>query len=121
MNDQKVTVIIPTCNRPELLLRSLRSVLAQTYTNIEVIVVDDGEKVSAQSAVLEVNDDRVIYIQNDPKRQGGGASRNIGITNATSQWIAFQDDDDEWLPNKLELQMEAMHSASPQVGFATLQ
>ena len=112
-----VTVIIPTFNRPELLRRSLKSVLGQTYSNIEIIVVDDGDRERAQGVVEEIGDSRVRYVANDPPRRGGGATRNAGIKLAKGEWIAFQDDDDEWLPEKLALQIEAMKTAPPDVGF----
>lgn len=113
----KVSVVIPTYNRPELVARSVRSVLAQTYQDIEIIVVDDGDKVRSKEVVEGFHDPRVIYVVNDPPRQGGGKSRNIGIAHARGEWVAFQDDDDEWLPEKLAIQMEAFKDAPADVGF----
>ncbi len=113
----KVSVIIPTFNRPELLLRAARSVLAQTFQDFEVIVVDDGDKVRAEDIVHELNDDRIRYIKNEPPKRGGGATRNVGIKASTGEYIAFLDDDDAWLPEKLKKQVSALEVASPDVGF----
>ena len=113
----KISIVIPTYNRPLLLERSLRSVLMQTYSNIEVIVVDDGDKERAKEIVTALQDSRVIYVENDPPKRGGGATRNVGIKLAKGEWIAFQDDDDEWLPNKLQLQMDAVRTTAADVGF----
>lgn len=113
----KVSVVIPTFNRPELLKRSVASVLAQTYQDFEVIIVDDGDKIRARDVAQGFHDPRVVYIENNPPKRGGGASRNIGIVNARGNWIAFQDDDDEWFPGKLALQIDALSHASPDVGF----
>jgi glycosyltransferase involved in cell wall biosynthesis len=104
-----VSVVIPTRNRPALLLRAVRSALEQTLQEIEVIVVIDGEKGSdSANAVAQLGEGRVRSIVLE--RQAGGAeARNIGINSARSGWIALLDDDDEWLPSKLEMQLAAAH------------
>ncbi len=100
---EKVSVIIPTYNREKVIERSVRSVLNQTYSNIEVIVVDDGSKDNTEEIVKSINDDRIIYY----KQENGGASkaRNTGVKLATSEYIAFHDSDDSWREDKLEKQM----------------
>ena len=110
----KVSVVIPTCNRPELLKRAIRSVLAQTYQDFEIIVVDDGMKERAGDAVLGFADSRIKYIQNDISL-GGGGTRNRGIDEAKGEYVAFLDDDDEWLPGKLEKQVTALNSSGEDV------
>src|SRR3989338_8677774 len=100
----KVSVIIPTHNRPELLKRAVKSVLNQTYKDLEVIVVDDGLEKRADETVNSFNDSRLKYIQH-PEEKGGSAARNTGIKNSSGEFIAFLDDDDEWLPEKLEIQI----------------
>lgn len=110
----KVSVVIPTCNRPELLKRAIRSVLAQTYQDFEIIVVDDGMKERAKDAALGFADPRIRYIQNDVSL-GGGGTRNRGIDEAKGEYVAFLDDDDEWLPEKLEKQVAALDSSSDDV------
>jgi len=102
-----VSVVIPTRNRYSVLLRAVRSALAQTVREIEVIVVIDGEEQSdSAKAVAQLDERRVrcIVLQ---EKVGGAEARNIGIRSARSEWIALLDDDDEWLPSKLEMQMAA--------------
>lgn len=112
----RVSVVIPTCNRPELLKRAIRSVLAQTYQDFEIIVVDDGMKERAKDAALGFADPRIRYIQNDVSL-GGGGTRNRGVDEAKGEYVAFLDDDDEWLPEKLEKQVDALLRASSKAGF----
>lgn len=99
-----ISVVIPTRNRPELVLRAVRSVLGQAYQNLEVIVVIDGPDPSTVSALNAVADERLRVVALE-RNVGGSDARNIGVRNAKSDWIAFLDDDDEWLPSKLERQV----------------
>jgi glycosyltransferase involved in cell wall biosynthesis len=102
-----VSVVIPTRNRPGLLLRAVRSALEQTLREIEVIVVIDGETgCETADAVARLEDQRVRCIVLH-QQAGGAEARNVGIRNARSAWIALLDDDDEWLPSKLERQLGA--------------
>jgi len=112
----KVSVIIPTHNRPDLLPKAIKSVLNQSYQDFEVIVVDDGLEIRAESIVKKVNDSRIVYIQHETER-GGAAARNTGIKAAQGEFIAFLDDDDEWLPKKLEIQMSRFRDTNQEVGF----
>lgn len=104
----KVSVVIPTCNRPNLLSRALRSVLAQTFQDFEVIVVDDGDVVRVQGVVAGFGDPRIHYVKNDPPKQGGCVTRNFGIQKSQGEFVAFLDDDDEWDPRKLAEQVDAL-------------
>ena len=106
-----VSVVIPTHNRPKLLERSIRSVLAQTFDDFEVLVVDDGSTDDTQDRVLAVKDTRLRYIRH-PVRRGAPAARNSGVENAIGEFIAFQDSDDVWLIDKLEKQV-ALIQESP--------
>src|SRR5579862_1754185 len=99
-----VSVVIPTLDRPKLLLRAIHSVLKQTYREIEVIVVIDRKNEEIESAVQSVNDPRVRLFTN-PSRVTASGARNVGADQAKGEWIAFLDDDDEWLPSKLERQI----------------
>src|SRR6266481_2753275 len=99
-----VSVVIPTINRPKLLLRAIDSVLRQTHQEIEVIVVVDRPDLETVPVVRAVNDPRVQLIVNAQRTTAAGA-RNVGVDHAKGEWIAFLDDDDEWLPNKLERQI----------------
>ncbi len=112
----KVSVVIPTYNRPEMVTRAVRSVLAQSYQNFEIIVVDDGLEKRAEEEVQNIHDERILYIKNE-KSLGGGGSRNVGIGLSKGEYIAFLDDDDEWLPEKLKIQMDALVKAPETVGF----
>ena len=101
---EKVSVIIPTYNREKTILRALQSVLDQTYTNIEVLVIDDGSTDGTADIVNGVNDERVKYIVLE-KNDGPSNARNMGVQMAEGEWIAFQDSDDCWHKDKLEVQM----------------
>lgn len=98
-----VSVIIPTYNSASFVAQSVESVLQQTYENIEIIVVDDGSTDDTET-VLAPYKDKIRYIK---KTNGGpSAARNLGITEAKGEFIAFQDADDIWLPEKAALQVE---------------
>ena len=112
----EVSVIIPTHNRPEFLKRSIKSVLDQSYQDLELIIVDDGSKPTAQNIVDSFQDSRIRFIRQEVSR-GGGTTRNIGIRAATGNFIAFLDDDDEWVPNKLAIQMEYFEGTPDDVGI----
>lgn len=104
--EEKISVVIPTYKRYDLLGRAIDSVLNQTYKNLEIIVVDDNHSDSIErkntEKVME-NYPEVIYIKNK-QNIGGGKTRNVGIERATSKYIVFLDDDDEFLPDKIEKQ-----------------
>lgn len=94
------SVVIPTYRRPELLIQAMASVAEQTFTDYEIIVVDDDGQ-SARTAVESFAGARVRYFEND-HASGGAGTRNAGIDRARGRWVAFLDDDDTWLPRKLE-------------------
>ncbi len=106
-----VSVIIPTHNRAGLLPRAARSVLNQTFRELELIIVDDASTDETEQVVAALNDPRVRYIRHDRNR-GAPAARNTGIEAAHGKYVAFQDSDDEWLPEKLEKQMEVFKPGS---------
>lgn len=101
-----VSVVIPTYNRYGVLANSIESVLAQTYKDFELIVVDDGSTDDTSDLMKKyLVDERVRYIQLE-KNAGVSNARNVGVENARGEWIAFQDSDDCWRPDKLRIQME---------------
>lgn len=110
-----VSVIIPTYNRADLVVRALRSVLDQTYQNFEVIVIDDASEDNTRDAVKSFNDERITYIRQN-ENKGGSAARNRGIKVTKGKYIAFLDSDDEWLPEKLEKQVALFESVPLKVG-----
>lgn len=110
-----VSVVLPTYNRAHLLPRAIRSVLDQTYTDFELIVVDDGSVDDTPTVMEAFTDERIRYIRYVPNR-GANAARNVGIRAARGPFIAFQDSDDDWFPEKLERCMAAWEDAIPGVG-----
>lgn len=102
-----VSAIVPTHNRAQLVVRAIRSIMAQTYENIEIIVVDDASTDDTRSAVEQLGGARVTYLRHD-KNRGGSAARNTGIRHAQGAYIAFLDDDDEWEPTKTTEQLAAL-------------
>ncbi len=99
-----VSVIIPTFQRPHLVKRAVESALAQTLKEIEVIVVVDGPHLETCLALTKVEDTRLKVIEL-PTNQGCFAARFAGVKAASAEWVAHLDDDDEWMPQKLELQL----------------
>lgn len=110
----QVSVITPTYNRAHLVREAIDSVLAQTFTEFELIVVDDGSTDGTPAVLAQITDDRVKVI----RRENGGASaaRNTGLAAAKGKWIAFLDSDDLFLPHRLELQM-AQAEKAPNAGL----
>jgi glycosyltransferase involved in cell wall biosynthesis len=107
-----VSVVIPTCRRSEKLLRAVKSVLAQTYENLQLIVVIDGPEPDTEAQLNRVQDSRLLVLPL-PLNVGGAEARNAGVRMARGEWVAFLDDDDEWLPEKIEKQMDiALHCAA---------
>jgi len=108
----KVSVIIPSYNRFEFLVNAVESVQAQTYSNVEIIVVDDASTDPRYNTYDFGPDVTVIHLpQNSKSIYGFGCPahvRNEGILNATGKYVAFLDDDDLWFPKKLEWQLEAL-------------
>lgn len=102
-----ISVVIPTHNRGFCIEESVRSVLEQTYRNIEVIVVDDGSTDQTEVVVGGIDDPRLRYVKLE-ENKGANYARNVGINNAAGDYIAFNDSDDLWLPEKLEKQMKLM-------------
>ena len=100
-----VSVIITTYNRAHLVGKAIKSVLNQTFQDFELIVVDDGSTDNTEEVINSFNDTRIRYIRHKINK-GGNAARNTGLRNSKGEYIAFLDSDDEWLPEKLERQLE---------------
>lgn len=111
-----ISVIIPTYNRASLLPRALDSVLRQTWEDLEVIVVDDASQDDTPQVMAACTDPRVRYIRLE-KNSGACVARNTGVAQARGEWIAFQDSDDLWLPEKLEKQMAYLAQTGADVVF----
>ncbi|MEI9983400.1 MAG: glycosyltransferase family A protein [Aliidongia sp.] len=104
-----VSVVIPVYNRTAELRRAVRSVLTQTYADLELIVVDDCSTEDIRGALEDIVDSRLRLIRK-PVNQGAASARNTGIQAATGRWVAFLDSDDEWVPHKLERQVRRLAS-----------
>lgn len=102
---QKISVIIPFYSHKEWLEEALESVFAQTYDNLEVILINDGSTEDI-SDLTEQYKEKIIYVEQENK--GAAAARNRGIERATGEYIAFLDADDLWVPDKIEVQLEEM-------------
>jgi glycosyltransferase involved in cell wall biosynthesis len=111
-----VSVVVTAYNHGRYIQETLRSVFAQTYSNFEVIVVDDGSTDDTSTKILAFND-RILYVHQE--NQGVAASRNTGVQKAKGEFIALLDGDDLWEPGKLAIQMEALER-SPRAGFVAV-
>lgn len=112
-----ISVCIATHNRALLLPRAIRSVLGQTYRNLECIVVDDASTDNTSEIVKSfARDERLIYIRHEENRHVS-ATRNTGIDHANGKFVAFLDDDDIWLPSKLETQVHLILRLPEKVGL----
>jgi glycosyltransferase involved in cell wall biosynthesis len=105
-----VSVVIPTYLRPELVIRAVRSVQSQTIHDFEIIVIVDGRDQQTRMALESIGESRLSIIVPEA-HLGQSNAKNLGVQAARTPWVAFLDDDDEWLPRKLELQLDtAQHS-----------
>jgi len=108
----RVTVVIPTRNRPDLVCRAVRSVFSQTVTDLECIVVIDGPDSATMEALARIEDERLKVLALE-ENVGGNEARNLGAREARGDWVALLDDDDEWLPRRLETQLAVAASGEP--------
>lgn len=112
-----VTVLIPTYNRAQLLPRTLDSVLAQTFADFEVLIVDDGSTDDTTAVVARCADKRVKYLRQQ-MNAGVGAARNRGLREARGEFVAFLDSDDEWMPENLARQVTQFRGLPDDVGLS---
>lgn len=107
----KVSVVLPTFNRARELPRSIYSVLSQTFSDLELIIVDDASTDGTEEVVKRIGDRRIRYIKLD-ENVGGAEARNVGIRAASGDIVAFQDSDDEWTVCKLAKSVKELESDS---------
>lgn len=107
MDNKKVSVICPTFNCERFVLKTIESVLNQSYSNIELIVVDDHSSDKTVEIIKSISDKRIKLIVNE-KNSGAAFSRNAALKEATGDYVAFLDGDDIWLDNKLSTQISFM-------------
>jgi len=110
-----VSIITITYNRAHLIEETIKSVLAQSYSSFEYLIVDDGSDDNTEELIRKINDSRIKY-HKLPRSGALNKIRNYGITHATGKYIAFIDSDDTWMENKLELQIKLMEENS-ELGF----
>jgi len=103
---KRVSVIIPTYNRAHVLKSAVDSVLAQTFQDFELLIIDDGSTDNTREFVATTYGDRVRYVYQE--NRGVSCARNLGIRRSSGEFIALLDSDDAWMPEKLERQIEAM-------------
>jgi glycosyltransferase involved in cell wall biosynthesis len=105
--EQLVSIVIPTYNRADLIRLTIKSALAQSWQDLEIIVVDDASTDDTRTVVQGIHDPRVRYVGLD-KNSGPSTARNTGVQHARGRFIAFLDSDDEWRPEKIERQLAAI-------------
>ena len=110
------SVVIPTYNRSGLLKEAVHSIMDQSFEDFELLIVDDHSSDDTKNVVASFKDSRIKYISND-RTKGGAGTRNAGIFRAKGRWVAFLDDDDVWLSNKLELQYKKIQEVDSVVGL----
>lgn len=111
-----VSVVLPTYDRASVVGDAIRSVLAQTYGDLELLVVDGGSTDATPAVVRSFDDDRLRYRRRE-SREGVGAARNAGIAAARGDLVAFVDSDDRWRPEKLERQVASLAAAPDTCGL----
>ena len=112
----EVSVVIPTRGRALLAERAVRSVLAQSFQDFEIVVVIDGPDPETNEALRQCRDER-LHVVHLGENVGGSEARNIGVRFARGKWIALLDDDDEWFPDKLNKQWELGSSMTSHYAF----
>lgn len=116
MSHPVVSVVMQTRRRAQLLRRAVASILAQTFHDFELIVVDDASTDAASEALQSFADPRLRLILRD-NCSGAGAARNAGIAVSRGEFVAFQDEEDVWLAHKLETQLAALKAAPADAGL----
>lgn len=110
----KVSIVLPTYNRANLIGRSIQSLLNQTFKDCEIIVVDDFSSDNTEEIVKKIDDPCIHYFRHKANL-GAAAARNTGITLSKGEFITFQDSDDEWIKDKLEKQINKFQSLAEMV------
>lgn len=112
----RVSVVVPTYQRADTIARAVNSALGQTFTDLEVIVVDDAGDDATPEVLASLGDPRIRFLRHETNK-GGNAARQTGIEAARGEWIAFLDSDDVWTSTKLERQLQRLAEAGPRAGF----
>lgn len=112
-----ISIIVPTFKRPDRLLRGLKSVLNQTFDDFEVLVIDDDPSENELQKVLDSLNDERLHLYKNNRTKGANGARNTGILHAKGAYLAFMDDDDEWLPEYLNSQYNSLEKADESYGL----
>lgn len=115
MKDPRVSIIIPTYNREKLILKALESIFNQSFQDFEILIIDDASTDNTEQVLKDLNHPQLRYFKLE-KNGGQCIARNFGSTKAYGEFIAFLDSDDEWLPEKLEKQVELFDKGSKRMG-----
>lgn len=119
---EKISIVIPTYNRSKTIVKSINSVLNQTYANLEIVVIDDGSTDGTESIIKKMqNKDRRIKYVKMPKNRGACFARNLGIKKSTGKYIAFQDSDDIYVKHKLANQLANLLNNASDLDFCKVQ
>ena len=116
IKNNKISIIIPTFNREKIIEHSIKTVLNQTYNNIEIIVIDDCSTDDTESVINEIKDNRIRYIKLK-KKKGANYARNLGINMASGKYISFLDSDDIFYNNKLIKQINNIENNKSDLDF----
>ena len=106
-----VSIVMPSYNTAKYIADSIQSVINQTYSNWELLIVDDCSTDNTEEIVASFNDERIRFIKKD-KNSGAADSRNVALRAAVGKWIAFLDSDDTWEREKLEKQIRFMENGN---------
>ncbi|MGJ8677698.1 MAG: glycosyltransferase family 2 protein [Akkermansiaceae bacterium] len=112
----RISLVIPTYNRKDKVVRAVQSALAQTYPPYEILVIDDGSSDGTRELLENRSDIRYIYKENG----GVSSARNLGIQESAGEWIAFLDSDDTWLPEKLQEQIQCLATTGGKANFTSI-
>ena len=116
MSNPKVSIIIPTYNREDLIQRAIKSITGQTNQDYEIIIADDASTDNTEEVIKSIQNSKIIYFKLD-KNSGQCVSRNLAIKKARGEYIGFLDSDDEWMPEKIEKQTKVFeNSEDPNLG-----
>lgn len=118
MSTPLISVIIPSYNRAHIIEKSVRSVLAQTFADFELLIIDDGSTDNTREVIEGMKDGRIRYVYQE--NAGACAARNHGISLAQGQYVAFHDSDDLWYPDKLEKQLHCIEETGSDIVICKL-
>jgi len=115
MKDPRISIIIPTYNRDNLILKALESIFIQTFQDFEILIIDDASTDKTEQVIKELNHSKVRYFKLE-NNSGQCIARNFGVKRAKGEFVAFLDSDDEWLPEKIEKQVALFETGSDRLG-----